>query len=240
VHVSVIDFVLVVSIVLLGSIIQGSIGLGLNMLSAPFVALIVPKALPATLVLLALPIAVTTLVREHHALDRLAIRWLLAGALPGTALGLLIVRVADARALAVIVGATVLGSVILSVVSPPIPTTPRTALSAGFISNLFGTATAVGGPPLALLFQHRSGPIARSTLGAFFCVSASLSVVGYIAAGTITGDQVVLALELVPVMATGLWLSRHFHLHVDGGWLRPAMLTLSGIAGTAAIIRGIS
>ena len=30
----------------LGSLVQGAIGLGLNMLSAPFVALVVPKALP--------------------------------------------------------------------------------------------------------------------------------------------------------------------------------------------------
>jgi len=240
VHVSVVDFVLVGGIVLVGSIVQGSIGLGLNMLSAPFVALIVPRALPATLVILALPIAATTLVREHHALDRVAIRWLLVGAIPGTAIGLIIVRSADARTLAIIVGATVLSGVIVSVASPPVPTTSRTALVAGFVSNLFGTATAVGGPPLALLFQHRTGPIARSTLGAFFLVSASLSIVGYVAAGTITGDQALFALELMPVMAVGLWSSRHFHVHVDGGWLRPAMLALSAVAGTAAIVRGIT
>ena len=239
-HVSVTDFLVVAAVVLLGSIVQGSIGVGLNMISAPFVALVVPKALPATLVIVALPIAMTTLVREHHALDRVAIRWLLVGALPGTALGLLIVRAANAQELAIIVGSTVLTGVILSVFSPPVPTTPRTALLAGFISNLFGTASAVGGPPVALLFQHRTGPIARATLGAFFLTSASLSVVGYVIAETITWDQVVLALELMPVMALGLWISRHLHVHVDGGWLRPAMLALSAIAGTAAILRGVT
>lgn len=239
-HVSVGDFIAVAAVVLMGSIVQGAIGLGLNMLSAPFVALAVPKALPATLVLLALPIAITTLAREHHALDRVAIKWMLVGALPGTALGLVIVHAADTQTLAVIVGTTVLGGVLLSVLSPPVPTTPRTSLLAGFTSNLFGTATAVGGPPVALLFQHRTGPIARSTLGAFFLTSASLSMIGYVAGGTISGDQALFALELMPVMAVGVWLSRHLHGHVDSGWLRPAMLTMSAIAGTAAIIRGIT
>ncbi len=238
-HVSVLEYCAVGTVVLFGSVVQGSIGVGLNMISAPFVAIIEPAALPATLVLLALPIAVTTLLREHHAVDRVALPWMLAGAVPGTGLGLIIVSAADRNALSIIVGTTVLSGVFLSVASPPVPTNRFTALMAGFISNLFGTASAVGGPPVALLFQHRTGPIARSTLGAFFLTSASLSVIGYIAAETITGDQVLFALTLLPVMAAGLWISRHLHGHVDGGWLRPAMLALSAIAGTAAILRAV-
>jgi hypothetical protein len=238
-HVGILDYCAVATVVLFGSMVQGSIGVGLNMISAPFVAIIEPAALPATLVLLALPIAMTTLLREHHAVDRVALPWLLAGAFPGTGLGLVIVGAADRDALAIIVGTTVLSGVFLSVASPPVPTNRFTALAAGFVSNLFGTASAVGGPPVALLFQHRTGPIARSTLGAFFFISASLSVIGYIAAETITGDQVLFALALAPVMTAGLWISRHLHVHVDGGWLRPAMLALSAVAGTAAILRAV-
>lgn len=238
-HVGLADYAVAAAAVLVGSIVQGSVGVGLNMLAAPFVALVVPEALPATLVLLAVPLAITTLVREHHALDRVALPWMLAGALPGTALGLLIVQAADASALAVIVGATTLSGVLLSVLSPPIPTTRGTSLAAGFMSNLFGTASAVGGPPVALLFQHRTGPIARATLGAFFATSAALSLVGYTATDTISLAQVVFAFALMPVMVGGLWASRHFHGLVDSGWLRPAVLALSAVAGTTAIIRGL-
>ena len=239
-HVGIVEFAVAATAVLIGSVVQGSIGVGLNMISAPFVALVVPEALPATLVIVALPISLTTLLREHHALDRVALPWMVAGALPGTALGLLIVRAAGVSELAIIVGGTTLSGVILSVFAPAIRTTARTALAAGFFSNLFGTASAVGGPPVALLFQHRTGPIARATLGAFFLTSASLSLIGYVAAGTIAADQVLFAFALMPLMVVGLWSSRHFHGFVDGGWLRPAMLILSAIAGTAAIIRGIT
>jgi hypothetical protein len=239
-HVGGLEFAVAAAAVLFGSVVQGSIGVGLNIISAPVVAIVVPEALPATLVLVALPIALTTLRREHHALDRIALPWLLAGALPGTAIGLVIVDVASARELAIIVGSTVLAGVILSVMSPPVPTTRATSLIAGFTSNLFGTASAVGGPPVALLFQHRTGPIARATLGAFFLTSASLSIVGYLAVGTITWDQVLFALALTPLMVVGLWTSRHVHAFVDGGWLRPAMLAVSAVAGTAAIIRAVT
>ena len=239
-HVGVFEFAVCAAAVLLGSTVQGAVGVGLNMIAAPFVAIVIPEALPATLVLVAVPIAVTTIAREHHALDRVALPWMLLGALPGTGIGLVIVDSASPTTLAVIVGSTTLGGVALSLLAPPVRTTRFTALIAGFFSNLFGTASAVGGPPVALLFQHRTGPIARATLGAFFATSAGLSIVGYIASGTITGDQVLLALALAPIMVVGLWMSRHLHVHVDRGWFRPSVLTLSAIAGSVAIIRAVT
>ena len=239
-HVGVAEFAVAAIAVLIGSVVQGSLGVGLNILAAPILAIIVPEALPATLVLLALPIAVNGIRQEHHALDRLALPWLLVGALPGTAIGLLIVQAADIRALAIIIGSTSLTGVALTVLSPPVPTTRGTALAAGFLSNLFGTASAVGGPPVMLLFQHRTGPVLRATLGAFFATSATLSIIGYVATGTITGDQVLFALALAPVMVIGVWTSRHLHGHVDDGWVRPAGLALSAVAGATAIARAVT
>jgi len=240
VHVTVADFVLVAGIILLGSVVQGSIGFGLNLLGAPFVAIVVPEAVPATMVLVAAPLAISTFVREHHALDRVALPWMLAGALPGTLLGLVIVDQVSGDSLAVLVGAITLTGVALSVSSPPVPVNTGTSLLAGFTSNVFGTASSVGGPPVALLLQHRDGPTARATLGGFFSVSALLSLVGYLATGVLGADQALLALGLAPFMVAGLWASRHLHPLVDAGWLRPAVLALSAIAGVTAIAHGLA
>jgi uncharacterized membrane protein YfcA len=222
-----------------GSVVQGSVGFGLNLLAAPFVALVVPEALPASMVLVAFPLAVSTVRREHHAVEWRALWWMLLGAVPGTLLGLAIVGVVNTTQLAVVVGSVTLGGVVLSVLSPPIPVTSGSALAAGFLSNVFGTASSVGGPPVALLFQHRPGPVARSTLGGFFATSAVMSLIGYAATGTITGDQALFAATLVPFMVGGLWASRHLHPFVDSGWLRPSVLALSAIAGAAAIARAV-
>jgi uncharacterized membrane protein YfcA len=93
---------------------------------------------------------------------------------------------------------------------------------------------------VALLLQHRAGPIARATLGAFFSLSALLSLTGYVATDELGGDQVLLALAVAPFMVAGLWTSRHFHGLVDGGWLRPTVLVLSAIAGITAIVHGLT
>jgi uncharacterized protein len=239
VHVGIGAFVVAATAVSVGSVVQGAVGFGVNLLAAPFVALVIPEALPATLVLVAFPLAVSTVAREHHAVEWRALRWMVLGAVPGTLLGLAIVGQVDASELAVVVGTVTLVGVVLSVLSPPIPVTPGSSLAAGFFSNVFGTASSVGGPPVALLFQHRQGPVARSTLGGFFATSAVMSLVGYVAIGTITGDQALFAATLAPFMVGGLWASRHLHPFVDSGWLRPMVLMLSAIAGTAAILRAV-
>ncbi len=142
--------------------------------------------------------------------------------------------------LAAVVGAVTLIGVALSIASPPVPMNRTTSGIAGFLSNVFGTAAAIGGPPIGLLFQHHRGTVARSTISTFFAFSAVLSLVGYAAAGTMHTDQALFALVLLPAMAVGFWLSRHLHPFVDGGWLRPVVLVLSTVAGTAALVSGLS
>jgi len=113
-------FVVAATAVSVGSVVQGAVGFGLNLLAAPFVALVIPEALPATLVLVAFPLAVSTVAREHHAVEWRALRWMLLGAVPGTLIGLAIVGQVDSSQLAVVVGTVTLTGVVLSVVSPPI------------------------------------------------------------------------------------------------------------------------
>jgi hypothetical protein len=240
VDVGVVALLVALAAVLVGSIVQGAIGFGLNMLAAPFVALVLPAALPTSLVLVAFPLTVSVALRDHHHIDRQAIPWLLIGAIPGTLLGLWIVSEITETELAAVIGAVTLIGVALSVLSPPVPMNRITSGTAGFLSNVFGTAAAIGGPPIGLLFQHHRGTTARATISTFFAFSALLSLVGYAAAGTMHIDQVLFALALLPAMLLGFWLSKHLHPFVDGGWLRPAVLTLSAIAGTAALVHGLT
>jgi uncharacterized membrane protein YfcA len=239
VHLSGLEYVIALAAITVGALVQGSIGFGLNLLSAPVVAILNPHALPATLVMLALPLSTTTALRERHAVDLRPLRWMVLGALPGTALGVLIVSLASGAELSVIVGAIAVAGVVLSVVTPPIHVDPRSATTAGFVSQTVGTAASVGGPPVALLYQHHGGPIVRSTLGAFFATTGVLSLVGLVAVGKVAGWQLLLALALVPAMVVGFWLSRHLHGHVDRGVLRPAILVTSALAGVAAIANGV-
>ncbi|MBM3693727.1 MAG: sulfite exporter TauE/SafE family protein [Actinobacteria bacterium] len=239
VEVTVVGFLAVAAVIVFGAIVQGTIGFGLGLLAAPLVAVAIPEAIPVVLVLVAWPIGGVTAAREFRSLERFALTWMLVGAVPGTLIGLWIIHLASAPTLGVIVGASTLAGVLATLVSPPIPVNRSTACGAGLIGNITGTAASVGGPPVALLFQHHRGPVVRSTLGVYFVISATLSVIGYAATGEITLARVVLALTLIPAMLGGAWLSRYFHRFVDAGWLRPSVLALSAVAGSIAILRGV-
>jgi len=222
-----------------GTAVQATIGFGVNLVAVPVVALVAPEALPATLVLLAVPLAVAMVVREHHHVDRSGLAWALTGRLPGTVAGVWIVTAVSDDTLSTIVGVTVVVAVVMSVASPPIPVRPDTALVAGVVSGLMGTATSIGGPPLALLYQHHEGPVLRSTLAGSFTAGTVISLTALAIGGEVSSDDLRFALMLLPGLAAGAVIAPTLARRVDARYLRPAVLGFAAVTGTLAIVRGI-
>lgn len=238
-HLSAAELAVALTAVLAGAFVQGTVGFGVNILAAPVMALVEPDALPAVLILAALPLATGMLVREHGHIDRDGLRWLLVGRLPGTALGALVVATLPPDDLAAVIGALVLVAVGMSVAAPPLAVTRSTALAVGALSGAMGTASSIGGPPPALLYQHHPGAVLRSTTAALFVVGTILSASALAVAGELTVDDVVLAAVLTPAIAGGLGLSHVLAGHIDAGWLRPAVLVVAAVAGVATMLRGL-
>jgi uncharacterized protein len=239
VHLTTAELAVALTAVLAGAFVQGTVGFGVNILAAPVMALVEPDALPAVLILAALPLATGMLVREHSHIDRHGLRWLLVGRLPGTALGALVVATLPPDDLAAVIGALVLVAVGMSVAAPPLAVTRSTALAVGALSGAMGTASSIGGPPPALLYQHHPGAVLRSTTAALFVVGTILSASALAVAGEVTVDDVVLAAVLTPAIAGGLGLSHVLAGHIDAGWLRPAVLVVAAVAGVATMLRGL-
>jgi uncharacterized membrane protein YfcA len=228
------------AIVLVGGLIQGSIGFGVNLIAAPVIALVAPGAVPGAMVLMSLPLTVTMAAREHHAIDRRGVTWIVIGRLPGTALGVAVVAAVADSVLAAVVGAVILLAVGLSVIHPHLRVNRATSFAAGTVSGVTGTAAAVDGPPLALLYQHQHGPVLRSTLAACFVIGTVMSASALGIAGEITGDQLVLTLELVPALLTGWAASTFVAPHLNARHLRVLVLAFAALAGSAALVRGLT
>jgi uncharacterized protein len=219
---------------ILGATIQGAIGFGMNLVTVPVLALAVPESLPVTVIVLGFPIAISMLLHEHHAVDRAGISWIIAGRIPGTVLGTLVVATVSTVVLQTFVSAVVLILVAASVLVPPIPVSPGTQVTAGAVSGVTGTAAGIGGPPLALLYQHHPGPTMRSTLAASFLFGTCLSLVTLAIAGEVGVDQLLLGAGLTPLVVLGGVAGRRFHDWLDRGWLRPSVLVFVSV--TAAVV----
>ena len=223
--------------VALGALVQGAVGFGLALVAAPLLAIIDPALVPVPLLLVATAHALLALRREHGDTDWTGVGWALLGRLPGIALGVLAVALLPPRWFAAVVGLTVLACVALSVVSwQPRPTVPA-LLVAGVVSGAGGTASAIGGPPVALLYQGASGPRVRATLAAYFAAGSLLSLIGLAVGGQVEGDSVRTAALLLPFMILGFALSGPARRYLDRGWTRPGVLALAGAGALALLVQ---
>ncbi len=227
------------AIVVVGGLVQGSIGFGINLIAAPVIAVVAPGAVPGAMVLLSLPLTISMAAREHTAIDRRGVAWIVLGRVPGTLLGVAVVAAVSDAVLAAVVGAAILVGVVLSVVHPRLPVNRATAFGAGAIAGVTGTAAAVDGPPLALLYQHQHGPTLRATLATCFVIGTLMSAVALGVAGQISRDQLLLTLTLLPALLVGYGLSTLVAPRVDRRHLRVLVLGFAGLAGVFALVRGL-
>ena len=237
--VSLAGFVAIFAAVFVGALVQGSIGFGLNLIAVPAIAVHQPAALPAAAIILALPMTLGSALREHTQIDRVAVLWTTLGRLPGVVLGAWIVSRLSPEALSLVIGGSILFAVVMSVTSLSISIDRSSQAAAGFLGGLMGTASSIGGPPMALLYQGEPGPTVRATLGAAFLVGSGLSLAALGVAGEVEPFHWRFGAAMVPAVLLGLFASRFFHARLDAGWLRPCVLGFSALAGFGVVIRGV-
>lgn len=227
-------------VVALGAFVQGSVGFGLNLVAVPVIAVLVPEAVPGALVLVSLPLTVTMLVREHRHVDRRGVGWIMAGRLPGAAIGASVVVLVAPDVLTAVIGFAILAAVGLSVARLHVRVGPASASAAGLTAGIMGTAAGVDGPPLALLYQHHHGEAIRATLAACFVLGTLMSAAALAIAGEIGGEQIRFSLAMLPALVLGLVASTWGARHLRGRSLRPYVLGFATIAGAFAVLRGLT
>jgi uncharacterized protein len=223
-------------VVAFGALVQGTVGFGLALVAAPLLVLLDPAFVPVPLLLLATGHALLMLRREHRDTDWPGVGWALLGRMPGIAIGVLAVALLPDRWFGAAVAVTVLICAGLSLLRWRPRPTPPALVVAGVVSGAGGTAAAIGGPPVALLYQDAGGPRVRATLGAYFASGSLLSLVGLSLAGEVDGHGLLAAALLLPFMVVGFAASTPARRLLDRGWTRVAVL---GVAiGGALILLG--
>jgi len=229
-----------VAAVLVGATVQGVVGLGLGLVLAPVTGLVAPRLLPGLALWLAVLLPLFTLTRDWRSADWRGLGWALAARVPGTAIGVWLVSVLPVRALHVVVGVVVLAAVALTVRTVRMPATPTTLLGAGLISGVTGTISSIGGPPLALVYQHHAPDTLRATLGVYFVLGAALSIVGLAATGQLPARDLAVAAGMAPVVLLGFVLSGPLRRRVDHGSVRTGLLCLCAASAVVLIARSLT
>jgi hypothetical protein len=224
------------AVVALGATIQGSVGFGLNLVTAPLLALIDPNLVPGPTLLAGLVLTVLLAGRDRAGIDVRGVGWALVGRVPGTLVGAGLVAAIPPSEISLVIGVAVLAGVAMTAAGLRLRPTVGVLVGAGLLSGLMGTAAAIGAPPVALVYQHATGVRLRGTLAGYFVPGATLSLLALAAVGRFGPAEMRTGLALVPGILVGLVLSRHTAPILDRGYTRPAVLTVSVAAALVLVV----
>lgn len=224
---------------LLGAVVQSSVGLGVGLVATPIVTMLFPSLMPGAILVIALALPVATLVQEVRHAELRGLGWAFGGRLAGTPVGAWLVATAPDHVLGVVIGAVVLAALAVTTWTREVPRNRRTLAVAGVISGTTATASGIGGPPMALLYQRESGPRVRATLAVFFIAGALLSLGTLGAAGRLPARQITAGLELLPFVYAGFFAAGPLRRYLDAGRLRLVLLVVVGTSAAVLIVRNL-
>lgn len=224
-------------VVAIGAALQGSIGFGLGMFSVPLLVLIDPQFVPGPLLGASIPLTLLLTRREWHAIRVAELKWPVVGRILGIGAAMIALKLVPERQIGLLFGTLVIAAVMLSASGLRLAVTARSLFGAGILSGFMGTAVSIGGPPMALLYQHEAGSRIRGMLSAYFVIGVSMSLVGLHFVGMFGAPELLITLSLLPGILVGYWVSRHTAAYLDRGYVRTGVLLASAASALAVLIQ---
>ncbi|WP_223180984.1 TSUP family transporter [Streptomyces griseicoloratus] len=222
--------------VAVAAFVQGSSGLGFALIVAPVAGILDPHLVPVFVLASMIPLNLYVAWRERTSLDLRGAGWITGARLAATPAGLALLWLIPERSLGVFVGAATVLAAVVSLAAPAFTPGRAAYVGAGAVTGLTETATGVGGPPLALVYQHRPPAELRSTVAACFLVGEVASLALLFATGKAQAAELGQAVALLPAIAAGAWLSRLVHQRLDAGRMRLFVLVFALASGLVLIL----
>ncbi|RDE19750.1 sulfite exporter TauE/SafE family protein [Motiliproteus coralliicola] len=222
-------------IVLVSALVQTTIGFGLALIAVPLLVLIDPQMVPAPLIIVSL-LQLSISAWKHRSEIHWKPLWIaLITRIPGTALAVWLMGRYGIDGIKIFIATSVLLAVAISLFKFEAEPNQRNHAIAGFFSALSGTTTAIGGPPMALLYQNQPADYVRANLSAYFTIGSMISLAGVAMGGFITAQSWVYVAWFVPATLLGTVLGLRLRHRVNAQLIRPAILVLCSASALIVI-----
>ncbi|QBE66054.1 sulfite exporter TauE/SafE family protein [Pseudoduganella lutea] len=219
-----------------GTFIQGSTGMGFALIVAPVLGFLKPELLPGGLLLMMLPLNAYVAWREWRSLDRRGVAWITGGRAAGTFGGLAVLLALPPSALNIMIGATTILAAVATLAMPSFAPKKSAFLSAGVFTGITETATGIGGPPLALVYQHMPAATLRSSVALCFLLGEIISIVVLAISGRIDSSTFGTVAWALPAIVVGLVASQAVYHRVNARFLRIAVLAFAIVSGVFILV----
>ncbi|MFY0308963.1 sulfite exporter TauE/SafE family protein [Leisingera sp. D0M16] len=243
-------FVFAIPAVVFAGVSKGGFGSGAAFASAAILALVLEPGMALALMLpLLMLIDVATLKPYWGRWNMGAALLLIAGGLPGVALGAWLYTSVDADAMRVLIGAVAVGFVLwqlrarlgLRTVAAR-PLSRLAGLAAGLAVGFTSFVSHAGGPPAAvylLSLKLRKTEYQASTVLIFWAINIAKAV-PYAGLGLFTRETLMLDLMLAPFALLGAWLGVKLHHGIPERWFFALTYVLLMVTGSKLIWDGLA
>jgi uncharacterized membrane protein YfcA len=219
------------------ALVQGTIGVGFALIVAPVVALSAPEWLPGSLLILMLPLNAWIAWRERRHFDFVSAGWITIGRAAGTFAGLWVLVMVSTTMLNLVIGVTTIVAAITTKVASYFSPGRSAFVGAGIITGITETATGIGGPTLALVYQHSAAASLRATIALCFLVGELFSVAVLVFDRRVNISHLENALFSLPALVLGLVVSHWAAKRISPELMRNALLAFATVSGVVLVIQ---
>jgi hypothetical protein len=219
-----------------GAFIQGSTGMGFALIVAPVLGILQPSLLPVGLLVLMLPLNAAVAWRERAAIDLMGTKWITLGRVLGTFGGLWVLIVLPLNYLNILIGVSTIAASVATWLAPVFSPGKRAFVSTGVITGITETATGIGGPPLALVYQHMPVATLRASVALCFLIGEVVSLVVLAGSGHLESSGITPMIWLLPALLAGMLLSHRVHKSINGRFLRNFVMVFAITSGVFVLL----
>lgn len=225
-------------IIVFASILQSAIGMGFGMLASPLIALVKIELVPGSILIMGMLVAFSGAWRERNNISLLELKLGVWGRVIGSFIAFcLLLLIPDVEIFLIVFGVLMLLAIAITYYGKKITFNPKNLFQLSILSGLMGSITAVGAPPMALIYHDRDPSIVRPTLNAFFFSGCVLGLISLGASGWISIEDFWVSILFIPAMFLGIFLSGFFK-NIPSKSMSKLLLCLSAFSSIALVLKG--
>ena len=232
-------FLLINSVLIVGSILQMATGVTAGMIIVPFLAMISYTLIPVPVAFASLALTSMMAYKGREYIDTKNIFQISIGTIAGILLSIFILKNISFEYMGLLFGSFILISVFISIKVKTFTLNKSINYTGGFISGVMGSMAAVGGQVLALLFQNHPLESLKSTLAFLYTLFSVVMLSIFFLFGEFSYSQFLSGLYMMPGFIIGFFVAPIFSKYFNPKYSRVVVLSMATLGALSLIVKSL-
>lgn len=237
--VSLLDFIGITFIMMLGAALQASAGFGSGLVAVPLIVLIDTRLVPGPILFAYIFLSVFIVLKERKHVSQTTQHALISGLAFGSALSLFALFFIANEHFPIIAAMMVLLGVFLSLFRKGLTLNGKTLFISGSLSGIMSTLAGLSGPPMALALQFEKPEFIRANLAFAFIFASLFSIAVLLLKGRFHLEYLALGSLMVPGMFLGFLLGKSLSAYLNAQLSRWMILGISTASALSLLYKSL-